>query len=765
MLHWETVAPPSSEEIRDLPGGPLPPELAGVLVARGYATPEVIAGFLDPAAYHPALPHELPDLERAVSLLRAVVEQQGHILVWGDFDVDGQTATAMLVEALRQLGLKATFTIPDRQRESHGLHLRTLRPLLEGEQPDLLLVCDTGSAHTEAVAYAKAQGVPVIIADHHALPPELPPADALVNPLRLEDESHPLASLSGAGVTYLLLQALFTALGKPGHAQAFLDLVALGLVADVVPLVKDTRYLLQLGLRALRKTVRPGILALCHQQGLNPAVIGARDIGFSLAPLLNAFGRLGSADKGVELLLTRDRIQAQIMAQEADRLNRQRKMLTDQVTRSAEEMIERDSTLLDWEALVLFSPNWHSGIIGIAAARLADKYHKPVALLALDEDGNARGSVRSVAGYQISTALAELDDILAGYGGHALAGGLRAAAEHVPLLRRRLSDALANTYQPVAHTLEIAGEIDLGRLTVDFAYQVQRLAPFGEANPEPVFVVRDIEVVSVAKIGKQNQHRRITIQDREGRRQRVLWWNSASEPPLEGRFDLAYTVGLSHFHDPPELQIVLQAWRQIEQPAPDPTAVAEIVDLRGSDISAVDPILSSGERHAVWAEGYAERQSPGTPLSRLEEADVLIVLTAPPASQYLQEALQATRPQRVVLLAAPPPIGDLNAFVQTLAGLGETIRNHHQGQTTLSRLRERLAVTEKLVQTGLHYIAARRGFSLEIGARGKVTLDTESPGASTLNEEALLQTLRAQWDEMAAYRRYIQRVPLENLLE
>ncbi len=755
-----TIDGPLPESDWQLPGGPLPPELLAILHQRGIDDAETAAAHLSPEHYHPALPSQLPDLDRAIAILSKLIAQENaHVLVWGDFDADGQTSTAILVEGLQRLGLDVSYYIPNRQRESHGVHLSSLVPMLNEQSPDLLLVCDTGSADVEAIAHVKSLGIPTIIADHHELPETLPPADALINPLRLQNENHPLRTLSGVGVSYLLLQALYTAQNRASEARRFLDLVAIGLVADVVELINDTRYLVQLGLRALHKTERPGLIALCRQFSINPATLTESDIGFRVAPALNALGRLDTAEKAVELLTTTDPVTAQQLAQEADGLNRRRRMLTDQVYAAAQEQIERDPTLLNWESLVLSSPNWHSGVVGIVAARLAETYHKPVAMLVTADDGSMRGSLRSIPGYHVGEALAQLDSILLKYGGHEGAGGLSVDGDNAPLLRRRLSQAFADVRQDVPpDEISIDGQLSLENLSLDFAYQLRRLAPFGAGNPQPIFVTPDLSTASTAKLGKNNQHRRVTVQDREGHRQTVFWWNSADEPLLDGRFDLAYTIDISTYREVSELQVTLVDWQQIEAPTPDPVETAEIIDFRttGHALDALDDIRQQETDLAVWAEGFPASKSPGFPLSQLQPAAALVILTAPTGFDHIVHAINAVQPARVYLVAAPSPIDSLPAFLKTLRGLVKTVVNSQDGKTTLTQLRERLGVNEQLVRLGLDYLL---GDNVTISPRGNVHITA----ADFVEND--ISRLQHAWDELAAFRRYIRRTDPTRLLD
>ncbi len=748
----------------ELPGGPLPGELLALLVERGIRTPESAAAFLSPEHYVPAIPSELPHLDKAVEYLKKLVDHgNSRVLIWGDFDVDGQTATALWVEGLRRLGLVVEYHIPARQSDSHGVHLHRLKPLIEAVKPDLLLICDTGSTSNVEVDYANAHGVPVIIADHHEILPDLPKAYALVNVHQLPRDDHPQYTLSGVGVSYLVLKALYDALGRGGEASRFLDLVALGLVADVVPLIRDTRYLLQLGLRAAHQTQRVGLLALCEQLQLLPSTLSSTDIGFRIAPPLNALGRLDDARKSVELLTTSDHTTAQILAAQADGFNRQRRNLTRQTLEAAQAQIQADPSLLEWEALVLSSPNWHSGVVGIVASQLAEQYHKPVALLVSSEEGIARGSVRGAPGYSVGEALTRVSDILENYGGHEGAGGLGIQAEHLPMLRRRLSQAFTATKKPTPPpSLLIEGLLDLEQLTLDFGYQLQRIAPFGQGNPMPRFCSRDLALVSTAKLGADSQHRRLTIENRAGNRQTILWWNSADLPLPEGRFDLAYTLDVTTYKGERQLQIVLEDWMQIEAPALSTYLPPEIIDCRtDAHADVVARVRIDSPDAQIWAEGFPKSQSPGLPLSELLPSDVLVILTAPPTPERLAEAIEKLQPRRVYWVAAPPPLTSLEGYLDLLGKLMDVVMTQQDGQASVVQLVERLGQSPTVIRLGLEYLATTGLFRVQIGSRGKITLTASQ--APFNDKTSLYQQLELAWNESAAYRTYLRRVDPQHL--
>jgi single-stranded-DNA-specific exonuclease len=390
----------------------LSPLIAQTLIRRGIDTPASARAFLHPDS----LPFTaFPNIEPAVERIHAAIRTNEMICVWGDFDVDGQTSTTLLVQTLQALGANVVYYIPIRGKESHGVHIETLKPIIDNGAK-LIVTCDTGITAYEAIDYANSRNVDVVITDHHDPGAKLPNAKAIVNP-KLLSEDHILANLAGVGVAYKLAEALFESreLGIGNRVavsdsqittpHSLLDLVALGLIADVALLKGETRSLVQRGIEVLRNTGRVGLRTMAELSGTSLESLTEETVGFTFAPRLNALGRLGDANPAVELLLSHNPARARVIATQIEGLNAQRRLLTTQVFEAAEAQLRETPKLLSEPAIILTNANWPGGVVGIVANKLVERYRKPAILLNQSENGILRGSARSVEGLHITEAI------------------------------------------------------------------------------------------------------------------------------------------------------------------------------------------------------------------------------------------------------------------------------------------------------------------------------------------------------------------------
>jgi single-stranded-DNA-specific exonuclease len=794
MARWIDPEPLEvPEEIQQIvraPGG-LASLVAGLLVRRGITDPEIARGFLDPGVYVPASPWELPDLVPTIERIETAVTRGERIAIWGDLDVDGQTATAVYLEALRDLGANVTFYVPTR-RESHGVHPGGVQRLID-QGARLILTADTGVDGREAIALAAGRGVDVLVTDHHDLPASPPGALALVNP-KLLPPDHSLYELSGAGVAYKVTQALYEEMGR-GDIEHLLDLVALGMVADVATLRADARYLVQRGLTVLRSASRLGLKEVMGLAGLNPVALTAEDISFSLAPRLNAISRVGqdseaksAAAAGVELLTTRDRTEARTIATALEALNAQRRWLTRQTTDAALSQLDRQRALLDGPAIVVAGANWDPGIVGIVAGRLAERFHKPAIVLSAPPGEIARGSARSIQGVDIHAAIAAQRDMLYRCGGHPMAAGLSIQEERINEFRRALWRTLEQTAPPPSEEeIHIDACLPLDQVSLDLAQAIGELAPFGPGNEAPVFAATGLTVASSAIIGRTREHRRLVVRDARGGESSppahgeavVLWWQSADRPVPEGPFDLAYTVGVNTFRGKQGVQLT---WIDARLATPQPVEVIperaiDVKDYRG--LADPVPMLRALATRAepgragstlVWGEGA---QVAGVPLCRrgeLSAAETLVVWTAPPGPGELHAALEAVSPRKIVLFGVDPGLDAPTVFLRRLAGLVKHALRAYGGQVALPALAAAMAHSEETVWLGLEWMSLKGQVDVVFGPRGAVTLrpgtgEGDTGGREDEERQHVVQgRLQAQLAEAAAYRAYFRDADGERLV-
>lgn len=740
------------------------PLVAETLVRRGYAEVEAALAFLDPDRYHPAPASNLPDLSKAVSRLVTAIKHKERILVWGDFDVDGQTSTTILVSALQKLGADVGYHIPVRETESHGITVWKLKDYLN-EGFSILLTCDTGVSAHEAVTLATANGLDVIVTDHHELPEELPKAYAVVNPRRLH-EGHPLRELPGVGTAFKLVEGLYDWYGLQADLPQFLDLVALGIVADVAVQRRDTRHLLQRGLIALRATQRLGLLTLLENARLEAAHLTEGDIGFAIAPRLNALGRLADASPIVEFLTSSDLTRVRIQASQLESLNEQRKLLQDQVYGAAMAQLDRDPSLLDPYVIVLSHPTWPAGVNGLVAGRMASELYRPVILLTSPPGEPARGSARSPEGINITQAIAEHADLLQNYGGHAGAAGLALDPERIPGFRRSLSATIRRLLRDevLEPTLRVDAFVPLSDLSLDLVRDLSRMAPFGSGNPPIMLATETLRVVSQSALGRSGDHVELTVQDTDGLSQRVIRWRGGSETTPEGYFDLAYSISVNEFRGERDLRLTWLDARPTQIPEVElARKTIELIDWRGSPnpLEALEGILAEGPAQ-VWAEAAAPPPPQARDRSKLEPAETLVIWTSPPSLEVLSEAVDQARPRRIHVFGIEPSAGDASAFLQQLAGLAKhAIRR--SVETSYAELAAASGQTEPVVRKGLDWLKAKGYTTVRDSGDGLLSL-TEGGGGDEALTERLTKEVRDLFREVSAYRRYFAHAEIRSLI-
>ena len=461
-------------------------------------------------------PFLLTDMEKAVNRIALAAERGEKVSVYGDYDIDGITASALMIEGLAALGIKAESYIPDRFSEGYGINQEALETLQNGGT-SLVISVDCGITSVEEARWATEHGLDLIITDHHDVPPIIPKAVAVINPKR-PDDRYPFKDLAGVGVAFKVIQALQRSLGKPeqGQEKWLLDLVALGTVCDVVTLVGENRALVSFGLRVMQRGRRIGIGALADVGGVDASAVSAYHLGYVLGPRMNAAGRLEHADRSLELMRTSDPARAREIAGELNALNLKRRADQEAIFALADKMAEE---YVNDPVLVLADAGWSHGVVGIVASKIADKWHKPVLIAQILGD-STKGSARSAGGFNMIGALRAQSDLLTKFGGHAFAAGFTLPTSQLGDLRQRLNAYHTAHASQAAPDAAVTSELtldDLSEVNLDLLTELEMLEPHGNGNPRPKFQILGVNAEMVSRVGADGKHLKLRVVDRSAK--------------------------------------------------------------------------------------------------------------------------------------------------------------------------------------------------------------------------------------------------------
>lgn len=557
IKRWQIAPRVSSLVLARFAERQLNPLIVQILYNRGITTPEQASAFLSPDSLM-GNPFQLAGMHQAVDRIRRAIRAGEAMAVYGDFDVDGVTATVVLVQTLASLGAKVKPYIPHRIDEGYGLNKDALQQLKE-QGVRVVITVDCGVRSLDEVAFGKQIGLEMIVTDHHAPGDELPEAFAVINP-KQPHCPYPSKELAGAGVAFKLAQALLRAetqvpLGKskmPIAEEALVDLVALGTVADLVPLTGENRVLVQRGLARLRESERPGVQALMRYAALKPEAIDAGTIGFILGPRLNAAGRLESALRAYDLLSTQYPGEADKLAQFLEETNRERQRLTTEMTAKAREVAAMSAE--SERLLFVIAPEFPEGIVGLIASRLADEFYRPAFAVHQGEE-ESRGSARSISEFNVVAALDQCRDLLVRHGGHAMAAGFTVRNENLPALQARLKQIAESELAQIElmPTLNVDAEASLSEMNLKLAEALAQLAPFGYGNREPIFVSRDLSVREARIVG--TDHLKLTLSDGPILMDAIAFRQGSWLEQLPPHIDVAYQLEAQVWNGKPRLQL------------------------------------------------------------------------------------------------------------------------------------------------------------------------------------------------------------------
>jgi single-stranded-DNA-specific exonuclease len=686
--------PPLWPQPKPQPGAPALAEQLGVsplcatlLINRGLTDVEKARRFLLPG--DPVVLPPLAQTEWLLARLRQALENDETVAVWGDYDVDGLTGGSLLIDFLRRRGIRTLGYNPHRLQEGYGLNVPGLCKL-QDQGVGLLFTVDCGISNVAEVAAANGMGLDVVITDHHDIPAVLPPATVIINH-KLGDDAL-LKQLAGVGVVYQLACSLIPLWPAGDSPEDYLDLLAVGTVADVAPLQGYNRDLVRAGLEALNWTERPGLRALMDVANIGDRAPTATDVGFRIGPRINAVGRMAHPDLALKLLLSRDPDESAAIAQQVNDLNVERQALVARIQGEAEAMVAERVDLASEPLIVLCDSEWHHGVIGIVCSRLMEQFGRPVFLGCVEGD-QVRGSARSPGGISVSEALQGTARHLLKFGGHAPAGGFTLAAAEWDAWRSALlahaADRLnAPDLRPV---LAIEAAPDLAELSLATYEEIVSLAPFGAKNPEPVLAAWGAEVLEQKLFGKGNEHRRVTLKAGDGTLETILW--RGADTPLPEKIDLAYRLEVNEWRGNVSLRLNMQAWRPHQGPDPvemdalnrfEESGHADHVSLQPqpaapSELPAESEVVVEPETAAVAAE--PEPMAPESPaLAAVADEPAVAVLERPAVSEPAPVAMAGVVPATAddadvlpwsltVLLASTQAVGSLVLADGTAVGL------------------------------------------------------------------------------------------------
>jgi single-stranded-DNA-specific exonuclease len=537
--------------------------IARLLFRKGFKSPDDVQSFLRPRLSSLTDPFLLPQMHAAVARILTALDSHERIVLFGDYDVDGVTSLALLAELLRAYGATPELFLPLRMEEGYGLSRESVERCLEQYRPQLLIAIDCGTTSAGEIAKLKTRGVDVIVLDHHEPKSQLPDCVAIVNPKA--DSASPFHYLCSVGIVFKLCHALLKARPLPRFdLKSKLDLVALGTVADIVPLVEENRVLVQRGAIEIGRTSRVGLRKLMQVAGVRLPIL-PDDIGYRLGPRLNAAGRLSTAEKSLRLLLTNDEDEAAALATELDQQNRARQGVEKEILAAAILTIEKQFDAARDAAIVAGARGWHPGVLGIVASRIARKYHRPAIVIGFDENGAGKGSGRSIQGLNLVDALNRCAATLEKFGGHEMAAGValheKNFSKFAEMFCNTARELLSN--EALQRSLRLDHELAFTSIDVEFLRWHELLQPFGNGNPQPLFFARGVEPVGAPRVSNEKH---LIFRLRQGRRhRRAVYFDSAANQLPPAPWDIAFRIGLDEYDGETLVNMRIEGLRAAEQ--------------------------------------------------------------------------------------------------------------------------------------------------------------------------------------------------------
>lgn len=699
--------------------------IARLFYNRGFTSPDAVRQMLDERLYIPTKPEEFPGMDRSVERILRAVSSGEKIAVYGDYDVDGVTSTAALMQCLGLFTDRLMYHVPDRFTEGYGMNSEVIKNIAV-QGAGLIITCDCGVSNHSEIKLAKELGMDVIVTDHHNLPDELPEADVVLNP-KLLPEGHKARDISGCGMAYFLCCSLLEKTGRDSEKRRLLDLLAMSLVADVVSLDGENRYLLRKAMPVLFNTERTGLRELFQVVEKDCRLNSEEDIAFQLAPRINAAGRMDSARLPVELLLTEDPAKAKEMSLRIDFLNRERKKIQQEILEEAVAQVEQKKK--NRMILVLFGEHWHHGIIGITAGKISETYRKPVILLSMKEDGvTAVGSARSVDDINIYELIKGCSGKLLKFGGHSMAAGLSLKREDVEGFSQDIEMLAEKKYFIKEHkTVDVDLELEFDGANEELYRRLLAAGPYGEGFGPPSFLSRGVTVLSDRKTDR-NHHIMVLSGKQDERIQAVQWFGE--DTGYNGKtFDIVYRLGWNTYRGASTLQVGIE--HLVAAGLSSKKAfIGKIEDMRG--VPAEQVLLSHPGCDAYY-EGLDSKRPVEMSIDRygIPVSDIIVFFTTPVNSEIFRELVSIGNPKLIILNFSVLPDYSFKGFLSNLLGIIKYAMNNESGYAYISEMAVKLCVEDNLVRAALKYLRAAGKISYGISEEdGSVSLAACNNAAS-----------------------------------
>ena len=778
--------------------------IAKLLLNRGISSRGKAKSYLDPKLYLESKPEEIPNLLKAKDRIIEAINNGEKITIFGDYDVDGVTSTSCLLITLKQFTDKVDFYIPNRLTEGYGLNLNAVETIAKKNKAKLLITCDCGITNEKEIKLANELGMDVIVTDHHSLPEILPPACAVLNPKLLPPE-HKLHWLPGVGVAYKLAEAILEigeTTPKTGktrliasqqqggtkkqefNKEDLLDLVTLGMIADLAPLVDENRYLVQIGLNRLASTEKVGLQELLKMCGINQKLdnrnqsssINTEHVGFGIAPRINAVGRLTDAALAVRLLTTNDLLEAIHLTCELNLQNTERQKLCEDTLEEAITLVSERVNLNQDKCIVLANENWHHGVIGIVASRIVEKYHLPTILIAVDKEQNiARGSGRSIEKLNIVETLVKSSRHLEKFGGHKAACGLSVKPEQLNNFildfTVAANEALGNS--DLSPVLKITMELPIRDLNLELIKLIYKLAPFGFGNPMPVFKSEEVEIINIRNIGKNGQHLKLTIKTEAGNFEALIWnHDSALELKPSDKLKMAYVPKLNHYNNETFIQLEIKDWEVVQRSRRDTinrvSTIIELFDFRGKTQECLNLLSKQTESIIYFAEANQKNYLPLKTCSRnrISQALNLIFLDMPPDEIVFIDTLKKCSLEKIFFAFSKDEKSDstnADELLKKLTGMLKYTKANKGSRVKESELQAALGINKNSLAFALETLV-KIGFLSYERIEDKLNINISTPSRQNYSLLIEYNLLVSELKQISEFRDWIYSSDLHEIL-